>query len=278
MIKMHGTGNTFYIVENKTLDYTSYTKDLCQDHTDGVLYIEESEKALKKMRIFNRDGSEPEMCGNGLRCFARYVLENEHINEATIETLKESYHVSYLEDFYGMKGIEIFLKPVYKLESDSLNAFNEKYNLKGNFYTVSNPHLVVDYPSIMSDDVLNELGQSANSIFQEGVNLNLYKVITKGKIYVRTYERGVGITKSCGTGMTSSSVNYAISNDYFDQDIEIYNDGGMILCRVVKEAEGYGVYFSGNATYLEHNEEDVSLESQQYETFLRKTQEYIQSF
>ncbi|MBN2796039.1 MAG: diaminopimelate epimerase [Clostridia bacterium] len=275
MIKMHGTGNTFFIVEDLKVDYRLFTQELCGNHTDGVLFVEPSETALRKMRIFNRDGSEPEMCGNGLRCFARHILEQENLITATIETLKASYEVRYLKNFYGMIGVEIYLKPVYHFSSDELIDFNEKAHVKGNFYTVSNPHVVIEMDNAISDEDLSELGILGNKTFKEGVNVNIYRIIEKHKIYVRTYERGVGITKSCGTGMTSSTVDYAIKNSAFNVPIEVYNDGGMILCRVVKEDEGFGVYFAGNATYLENNDHDVKEEQIIYDNFLKETQSFL---
>jgi len=112
------------------------------------------------------------------------------------------------------------------------------------------------------------------------MNVNILTILDDDRIYVRTYERGVGITKSCGTGMTSSSVHYAITKNVFDQPIEVYNDGGMIECLVKKETLDYSVLFTGNATYLSNHEMDGTLidaydEQKRYKEFYNETRKSI---
>lgn len=270
-MKMHGTKNSFFIVDKILSDkeMKKMTIEMCQDHTDGVLFVCPSNIGLSKMRIFNRDGSEPEMCGNGLRCFARYILEKENQKEAVIETLKDSYEVKYIDDFYGIKGIEVKLTPVYKKQRSELDSYNghfKSYHFE--YYTVSNPHVVSYTEKLMDEETLTELGVYANNHFLNGMNVNMVTVFERGKIYVQTYERGVGITKSCGTGMTSSTVKYARDHDYFDEDISVYNDGGMIKCRVIEEDGFYTVFFTGNATYYDQDFDE-------FEAFFEKTQKEV---
>lgn len=267
-MRMHGTKNSFYIVDEEVEDLKAHTIELCKDGTDGVLYVFPSDKGIAKMRIFNRDGSEPEMCGNGLRCFARYILEKENLKSGRIETLKEVYDVKYIEDFYGIIGIEIKLSPVYKQHRDEIKDYNNEFNNHFEFFTVSNPHIAAYYDGHMDLETLTNHGIYANEHFKNGINVNIIHVLERGKIYVQTYERGVGITQSCGTGMTSSSVKYARDHDYFDEDILVYNDGGMIVCRVVEEEGYYSVYFTGNATYFDQDED-------QYEVFFDETRKEL---
>lgn len=278
MIKLHGTGNTFYLLEDYQGDYSNKTIALCQDGTDGVLFAEPSETGLVKMRILNADGSEPEMCGNGLRCFARHMLEKHGMREAVIETLETSYQVRYIEDFYGMVGIEISLYPVKKIKHPELSLFNEAYQEEGQFYTVSNPHLVIEREKRIDEKVLTDIGLKGNTSFSEGVNVNVMSVLEAGKIYVQTFERGVGITKSCGTGTTSSAVHYATTRNYYNQEITIFNDGGLILCRVVKEGQDYRVFFTGNATYINKDDWDCSSDQLLYERFYHMTRELLKAY
>jgi len=252
LLKMHGTENVFYLydvmdlaLEDKVM--SDMTKELCQDGADGMLFVCDSKDYLAKMRIFNSDGSEPEMCGNGLRCVARYVLDKLHQEEGIIETLNTSYNVKSIENFHGVKGIQIELYPVKRLDHEGLNDFNTEYDFY--HYTVSNPHIVGLVDDHMKRDDLITLGKYANDHFEGGMNVNMFRIISQGKIYVQTFERGVGITKSCGTGMTSSSVDYAIRNDYYNKPIEVYNDGGMIECEVIRK-DDFSVLFTGNATYM----------------------------
>lgn len=278
LYKMHGTENTFYLydVMNKEISeeqMRNMTIELCQDGSDGMLFVCDSKDHLAKMRIINSDGSEPEMCGNGLRCLARYVLEKMNVEQGTIETLKTAYSVKRIEDFYGINGIQIILYPVKTWVHDELDSFDTDVKLR--YYNVSNPHVVGEIKEYMSEKKLNEIGKRANDHFSEGINVNLVQYLDEGKIYVQTYERGVGITKSCGTGMTSSSVDYAIKKDYFDKPIEVYNDGGMIECMVTK-TDDYSVRFTGNATYVSEHELDGRLikvydEAEAYKNFFKKT-------
>jgi len=276
---MHGTENTFYIVEDQLddLQMKDLTIKLCKDGTDGVLFVCHSDHALTKMRIFNADGSEPEMCGNGLRCFSRFILEKYNQTSAEIETMKATYQVQMIEDFHGIKGISIKLYPVKVLSREEESSFNTAYDFS--YYTVSNPHLVAFTENHLQADELTRLGLYGNEHFKGGININMVRVIDQDKIYVQTYERGVGITKSCGTGMTSSSLHYALNHNRLDQVIEIYNDGGMIECKVNKK-DDYEVIFTGNATYVSEHDEEGNLlktfdEALAYKTFFKKTRDGI---
>lgn len=270
MIKAHGTGNTFYIVDEPIEDFAAFTIEHCKDGTDGVLFVCDSKEHIAKMRIFNSDGSEPEMCGNGLRVFGRYILEKHNLKEATIETLNQAYHVSYINDFYGMVGISITLTPVIHKAHKSADHLSSQSQYEFEFYTVSNPHVAGVIEERINRDNLNEIGLLGNKLFDEGINVNMIQILEPGKIYVQTYERGVGITKSCGTGMTSSSVHYARHFNYFNQPIEIYNDGGMILCEVKKD-DNYTVQFTGNATFMEHDTVDCKADQEKYIRFFEST-------
>lgn len=280
--RMHGTENKFYLIDRMgtkptDLEMSEETKKLCQDGSDGVLYVMDSDKHLAMMRIFNSDGSEPEMCGNGLRCVARYVLEKFNEESAVIETIKAAYEVAVEDDFHGISGIRIRLYPVKHLAHKQLAGFETAFEFK--YYNVSNPHIVAFTEQHLSEEILNKVGEYANLYFDEGMNVNFVRIIDANKIYVQTYERGVGITKSCGTGMTSSSVHYASLFDAIEEVIEVYNDGGMITCQV-EQPDDYAVWFTGNATYMSEHEDDGRLirtldEQKQYEIFYNKTRDNL---
>lgn len=280
--KMHGTENKFYLIDLSDHMISDdqmrlQTIELCKDGTDGVLYVCPSEHFLTKMRIFNADGSEPEMCGNGLRCFARYVLEKHSLSQTTIETLKAHYDVALVENFHGIKGIQIKLYPVKSMAHKQLSGYKTDFEFA--YYNVSNPHIVAFTEDHISEKNLIDLGQYANEHFDEGMNVNMTRMIEPNKIYVQTYERGVGITKSCGTGMTSASVHYAIRYGKLNETIEVYNDGGMIECKVEKP-DDYSVWFTGNATYIsQHDDKGLWIrdykEQSDYEAFYKKTRTSI---
>lgn len=275
LIKSQGTGNDFIIFDEMKYPISEkYTRafiaeKLCDREkgigADGVLFVTPSEKANAMMRIFNSDGSEALMCGNGLRCFSRYVMDIQHVDEIHVETLEAIYKVkcdTTFDEF--LNGYEIMLNNVVHYgKTDFVKGyemhFNESYHF--DYVTVSNPHIVtLDGIETPSNDVLTRYGKFGNEekqYFAEGINVNFCTILAEDKIYVRTYERGVGITKSCGTGMTSSVTTYALKHDRFYRWIDIYNDGGKIKCFVEPVGDHYNVRFIGNATYEFEAEVDL---------------------
>ena len=277
-LKCHGTGNDFIMIDEINNNYNfneeqriKFTKEMCDRNGpfggDGVLFIQNSEKCDAKMKILNSDGSEAEMCGNGLRCVGRYVTELLNKNKVEIETYKEKYIVKKSVDiFTGVKTIEICINTV-RFELNTLPMiFNNKSNLlfekveeldpslEFTAVSISNPHIVSIMEKI-STDTLVKIGKKANlpiAILPSGVNINFVEILDENSIYVKTFERGVGLTKSCGTGMTASSVVVCVKYpERFGTETNVYNDGGMIKTIVTKDSSGkYSVQFTGNATYM----------------------------
>lgn len=269
--KMQGTGNSFVIVDEEQFPVALYEQlnvdrkqlavKLCDFFkTDGVLHVMPSAEAESMMRIFNADGSEALMCGNGLRCFGRYVMDKRAVDTLSVETLQATYTVKRDTNFSEyLQGVEILLNNVVAYgktaKTERLEAkFKDQYDYDYEFFTVSNPHVVTLIDGhIPDDETLKAIGGFANgaeSPFEDGVNVNFATKLSQSSIYVRTFERGVGITKSCGTGMTSSVTRFAEQTECFNRWIDIYNDGGMIRCLVAPFGEGhYQVKFIGNATY-----------------------------
>ncbi|GAU78120.1 diaminopimelate epimerase [Fusibacter sp. 3D3] len=272
--KMQGTGNDFIIIderkepkkfeglyEGEQVTRHQITEKLCALFgTDGVMFVLESESSDVKMRIFNADGTEAMMCGNGLRCFGRYVLDDMGIDAIKVETAQAEYSVKRVSDFNPhLEGYEILLNNVIAFgkteQSKALETqFSSKYSYDFEFFTISNLHVVsIQEKAIPNDTVLLEIGGYANSSdspFELGVNVNFCTVLDEDKLYVRTFERGVGITKSCGTGMTSSVTRYARDQNRFQRWIEVFNDGGMILCQVEAVSKNaYHARFVGNASH-----------------------------
>lgn len=277
LLKCHGSGNEFYLIDEISNDYkfteedrVEIAKTLCDKLTelgaDGILFLLPSKVAQGKMRIFNSDGSEAEMCGNGLRCIGRYVMEDLNTNSVTIETMKAKYDISHCEDIYeGVYTVEVVIDTVDfnvsslplsyeepKLLFKPLRALTDKYLFSA--VSITNPHIVALVEDI-DDTELTTIGVEANSnkdIFPQGVNVNFAKIIDENSIFVRTYERGVGLTPSCGTGMTASSIIASINdNSKLGKRLDIVNQGGMIRCMVNRNLQGHiSVNFMGNATYI----------------------------
>lgn len=297
ILKCHGSGNDFILIDEMKKNY-SFTEDerrklaiaLCDRKkavgADGILFVLNSDICDGKMRIFNADGSEPEMCGNGLRCVGRYVIEKLNRDKITIETMKAQYEVKKVEDLYkGISTVEIIIDSLtfgvsdLPLNYDKDTLFFGKLEelsdeLEFSAVSVTNPHLVSIVEEIKEEQLV-KVGTKANStpsLLPKGVNVNFVKVIDRNNIYVKTFERGVGLTKACGTGMTASSVIACIAEKCpVGEIINIFNDGGMIRCIVnKKEVEGFFVQFIGNATYVFRAE----IDTEDIITSLKNTEEY----
>jgi diaminopimelate epimerase len=192
-----------------------------------------------------------------------------------IETMKAKYSIKRAAQIYpAVETVEIAIDTVsFEVSSLPLVHTNPQLlfeaipklsdNLKFSAVSITNPH-VVSIVSGIDDEVIANVGKTANNspdIFPQGVNVNFVRIMDEKSIYVKTYERGVGITKSCGTGMTASSIITCLHDTIrLNSDINIYNDGGMIRCRVIKEHDdNYKVIFIGNATYVYKAQVDLDL-------------------
>lgn len=289
LIKCHGSGNDFFIIDeiSNVYDFTEeqraeLAKALCDRSTDlgadGILYVMKSEKADARMRVFNSDGSEASMCGNGLRCVARYVCELLSLDEAIIETMKADLQVKKQEDIF--KNIPTYLveiSPVtfdlkdLPLHLDKETLINEKIGkiseeLTFTALAVPNPHLVaiVDTEHISSDlqKNISEYLNGPNEFFPDGVNVSFVKLLKKGSIYVRTFERGVGFTNACGTAMSASTLVTCMNglND-MEEPVEVYNNGGKVCCVVHVKQGRQSIDLIGNASYVYRCQAEVNMEN-----------------
>ena len=278
MIKCHGSGNDFLLIDEMNGAYNfseeeraKLAKTLCNRNSelgsDGILYVLNSERSDARMRVFNADGSEASMCGNGLRCVARYVCEKLNKEEAVIETMKAHLQVKKQEEIFPeIPTYMVEISPVsFQLSDLPLNLeqetlMNEKIpvlseDLSFTAVAVPNPHIVsiVESEDIHSDlqKQLSEYVNGPNPLFPDGVNVSFVKSLQKGSIYVRTFERGVGFTNACGTAMSASSLVSCLNGlNEKEEAIEVYNNGGKVRCVVHETEAGYWMELIGNATYV----------------------------
>ncbi len=251
--KYHGLGNDYVIINDILWNIPEEKKsllalNLCEIHfsigADGLLFVCESKDADIKMRIFNNDGLEAEMCGNGIRCFSKYIYENDIVkkDEIKIETLKGILvaKLNIIND--KVNSVEIDMgAPILNCEEipvilDSLvnRCVNEQLVILDkifNFTAVSmgNPHAVIFTKEQLNDGNLNMYGAAIESHdrFPNKVNVEFVKVISEEEAIVRVFERGVGITKSCGTGACASIVAGTILGIFKEnKPILVHNDGG----------------------------------------------------
>lgn len=230
--KMHGLGNDYIVIDNrgnviKEEEASALAKRLCQRRFsvggDGMLLLSNSERADVGMRIFNADGSEAEMCGNGIRCLAKYCYDNRIVvkREFTVETMAGLKNVQLTVEGGEAKSVRINMgRPVFERRQipmrgegkcvDAPLRVNDR-EFRVTCLSVGNPHCV-----IFVDDVGNfpvqDLGPRIehHELFPNRVNVEFVQVLNSREIRVRVWERGVGETLACGTGACASVVACSI--------------------------------------------------------------------
>lgn len=270
-IKCHGSGNEFVMADAVRQDLSAISLPLLAraacDHrngigADGLLVLVRNAGQGYGMRMFNPDGSEAEMCGNGIRCIARAAQKYCGRERFVLASGGREYAIERQDEL--SKGVPTFgVRIPVGLQSDDFAMFSsdEEFvarpiaELDGNLLftaiNVGNPHIVAQVGRI-DYDLLGRLGEKVvrlPQIFPHGVNVSLVEVRRRNEIFVATYERGAGITASCGTAMTSSATAMALAGECdFDSRIEVLNRGGMVHCRCLREG-GLTTTLVGNATY-----------------------------
>lgn len=259
--KMHACGNDFIILDgiNEALRFSdnelsNLAKSMCDRHfgvgADGILVILPSDIADFRMRLFNADGSEGEMSGNGIRCAVKYFIENvRRLSQVRVETLAGVITVTqrvhndrtYYAVDMGAPKLKAREVPVVWSDPESyiLDAPIGIPNLGTIRISALNtgvPHVVIFVKNV---DELNvkELGRiiRRHELFPKGVNVNFAEVVDSNRIKVRTYERGVeDETLCCGTGATAVAAVAALLNKVRkDREIELIFRGGTLLAKVI---------------------------------------------
>jgi diaminopimelate epimerase len=271
-IKAHGSENDFFLIDNTSNRFNdemkcTLAKILSQrsnilNGADGVIFMENGSNTPYKMRIFNADGNEALMCGNGLRIAGRWALAQKNCKVDSIENVTDlPYTITLDENFAdGVNAVKIefppadlqaqFLlsnhtRPILSIQLPEIDSVN-------NYSAVAmpNPHIVSIIPTI-DINKLKVVGEKANDkdcpYFVDGVNVSWVKIINNNTIFVNTYERGVGLTNSCGTAMIASTVTGILQGKLsYNTDITVYNLGGFIKVNV---NDKLCAVMTGNATY-----------------------------
>lgn len=210
--KMVASGNDFIIIDNRKKIFfpgPGTIRHLCTFRTgigaDGVILIENSKKADFKMRIFNKDGSEPEMCGNGARCAGLFAYKKRIIPRIyTMETLAGIIKGKII----GETLVKVQLsQPTGPKLHQKIQIDRKK--IEYHYLNTGVPHIVIFVENLEKVDV-KQLGRKLRyhkRFASQGTNVNFVKIKDKSNIYIRTYERGVeDETLACGTGSTASAI------------------------------------------------------------------------
>jgi len=240
--KWQGCGNDFIIIDGGEIHTPEKIVQLCDRHfgigADGVIYVQNSTKAATRMRIFNADGTEPEMCGNGIRCFARYLLSGDKFfseDALTVETGAGVLTVSMKYDLITVDmGEPIFAANEIPVEGfGSQKLVGEPIEVDGVTYkmtcvSMGNPHCVIFVDDIKAID-LEHIGSKFENhkFFPRKTNTEFAQVIGKDKLRMRVWERGSGITLACGTGTCATAVA-ANLNGLAGRKSTVILDGGEL--------------------------------------------------
>jgi diaminopimelate epimerase len=225
-VKMNGTLNTFVVVDGRETpldDVVAFGKDICDPArgagADGLLFVTDSETADVGLRIINADGSEAEMCGNGVRCVARYLDEHDGRGEVTVETLSGPIATRVLSR-----------EPYLVSEVMGMPKIGEPHDVAG-FRAipvdVGNEHVVIFVDDLAAID-LRTLGPriSGDPRYPDGVNVHFVQM-NGDRLRVLHWERGAGATAACGTGAVACSA-VVIAQRGFRSPITLDVPGGTL--------------------------------------------------
>jgi len=271
--KYHGLGNDYVIINNLKYEIpddkkSDLAKILCKHHysigADGVLFVCHPKRIGIRMEMFNPDGSQSEMCGNGVRCFAKFLYENDIYKneEIKIETLKGTViakltvindEVKTVTIDMGIPSLDCESIPV-DLETPVNQCVNESIVVLDKIFkftavSTGNPHAVIFSKDVIKDDDLKKYGAAieSNVIFPKKTNVEFVKVLSKEEAILRVFERGVGVTNSCGTG-TCAAVVAGTTLGLFEKNVPVtvHNDGGDLR-----------ITYNGKSVFMEGPAEKV---------------------
>ena len=267
--KMHGTGNDyiyFSTFDQRIDNPEALSVRLSDRHFgiggDGIILVCPSDKADAKMRIFNLDGSEGKMCGNGIRCVGKFLYDHGMVDikkkdKLDIETLSGIKHLKAYTLDGEVKSLRVdmgkaILDPKEipaKMDKDKI--VNEPYTIDGEEYNITcvsmgNPHCVVFIKGDIDNLELDKIGPKFENdkLFPERVNTEFVKVLDDHTIKMRVWERGSGETWACGTGACAAAVA-ACENGFCNKgdDITVKLKGGDLVINYTDET----VYMTGEA-------------------------------
>lgn len=263
--KMHGLGNDYVYVNcfrEKVENTAELAKKISDRHlgigSDGLILIKPSARADFAMEIYNADGSEAKMCGNGIRCLGKYVYEygltkktnltvetRSGIRKLTLQTKLEK--VSSVCVDMGTPRLNAHSIPILSEKDlvldDSIQVRGKEYRMTG--ISMGNPHAVV-YVENLSDFPVEEVGRAFeyHPRFPERINTEFCRVLGRGRIEMRVWERGAGETLACGTGACAAVVA-SVLNDLTDEEVIVKLVGGELLIKWDRSVNH--VYMTGPA-------------------------------
>ncbi|CCY68207.1 diaminopimelate epimerase [Eubacterium sp. CAG:161] len=264
-VKMEGCGNDYVYVNgfNTKIDNPNELSKIVSDRhfgigSDGLIVINPSEVADFKMSMYNADGSEGKMCGNGIRCVAKYVYDYKMIDKevitvetlAGIKTLKLNVENGKVKTVRVNMGSPIINAKDVPVISDKEKVINEPVVIDGKEYGITcvsmgNPHAItfVDDTDSLKIEKIGP-GFEKNEIFPDRVNTEFIQIIDRKTIKMRVWERGSGETLACGTGACASVVA-CVLNNLTDNKVTVKLLGGDL--KIKYNTDENTVYMTGPA-------------------------------
>lgn len=270
--KMHGLGNDYVYVDGfaeQVADPEKTAIAVSDRHfgigSDGLILILPSDVADVRMRMFNADGSEGEMCGNGIRCVAKYAFDHglSKANPMRVQTGRGVLPIELQIENGKMISATVNMgRPMWDLREIPVDpqhvrrdGKNHAYDIldadgkpiaRATFIAVGNPHAVIFVPDVASIH-LAELGPTLerHPAFPKRANIHWVQIHNRNEVTMRTWERGSGITLACGTGASAVCVA-AVLNNETDRDLKVHLPGGDL--RIVWSQDDNHVYMTGPAT------------------------------
>ncbi len=275
--KMHGCGNNyiyFNCFDQTVPDPESLSIKLSEPHFgiggDGIIHISPSDKADAPLRIFNADGSEGKMCGNGIRCVGKYLYDNGMTDGRTtitidtlsgVKTLELTVKDGKMQSARVDMGAAILAPREIPVDMDGENVISAPIVVDEKVYhmtcvSMGNPHCVIFQKEDVDDLDLTRIGPKFehHPLFPERVNTEFVNVLPDGSLKMRVWERGSGETWACGTGSCATGVA-ACLNGFANknEDIVVHLRGGDLTIRYTDET----VFMTGAATTVFKGEIEI---------------------
>ncbi|MDY3712505.1 MAG: diaminopimelate epimerase [Agathobaculum sp.] len=275
--KMHGCGNNylyFNCFEQTVSDPEALSIRLSEPHfgigSDGIILISPSDKADAQMRIFNADGSEGRMCGNGIRCVGKYLYDNGMVGGRTtitvdtlsgVKTLTLSVKDGRMETARVDMGAAILTPRDIPAALDGERAIGVPLVVDETVYHITcvsmgNPHCVVFLEEDIDQLDLPRIGPKFehNALFPERVNTEFVNILPDGSLKMRVWERGSGETWACGTGACAVGVAACLTGRArMNEDITVHLRGGDLTVQYTDET----VFMTGAATTVCKGEVEI---------------------
>lgn len=264
--KLQAAGNDFILVngiEYQELNLSEIAKKVCDRHfgigADGLMTCEKSEIADIKMNYYNSDGSRGEMCGNGIRCFSKFIYDNDIVKKEKF-SVETDAGIKYIELTLDNEEIKYIAVDMGKIDFSSKsvpctinkeNILEEEIEVEGQKLKISSVLMGVPHTVIIVDDYrdydVDKLGKSIEyntTIFPRKTNVNFIKIIDDKNIIIKTWERGASRTLGCGTGCCSSAAIAYKLGKIKSKEVRMITEGGEVFIRL---DDKYNILMKGQA-------------------------------